>query len=403
MKDTKNLGFETKAIHGHQFKDQYNSVSLPIHQTSTFSFESTDHGGKCFQGEAEGYIYTRVSNPTHRALEQVVASLEGADDCVAFGSGMAAISHLVMHFCGAGDNFLCGSTVYGGTMGLATHVLPKHKIETRFVTGNDFEDMEKKIDKNTKLLFLETPANPTLRLSDIEKCSKICKKHGIKLVIDNTFCSPYLQNPLKHGADIVMHSGTKYLNGHGDVISGFIVGEKEFILSLRLDTQLDMGGIISPFNAWLLLRGIKTLPIRMDRHSENAEIVTKWLLKQENISNIVFPGLKETNVDWEIYKKQMKKGSGLVTFEVGSSKAEAADLCDNLNLCTLAVSLGDCDTLIQHPASMTHSPYSEEELKSAGITPNMVRISVGLEDPQDIIADIEQALNKVNNRSSIQV
>ncbi|MBN1969242.1 MAG: aminotransferase class I/II-fold pyridoxal phosphate-dependent enzyme [Candidatus Delongbacteria bacterium] len=391
----KNYKFETLMIHGHDFKDQHGSVSLPIHQTSTFQFESTEHGGKCFLGEADGYIYTRVTNPTHRALEQVIASMEGADDCVAFGSGMAAISHLVLHFCGAGDNYICGSTVYGGTMGLATHVLPKHKIEARFISGDCADELESKIDANTKLVFLETPANPTLRLIDIEMIANVCKKHNIPFCVDNTFCSPYLQKPLQHGATMVMHSGTKYLNGHGDVISGFIVGEQQFINSLRLDTQLDLGGIISPFNAWLILRGIKTLAVRMEKHSDNAEIVAKWLLKQEKISNVAYPGLEETNPKFDLFKKQMKRGSGLVSFEVGSTKAEAARFCDNLKLCTLAVSLGDCDTLIQHPASMTHSPYSVEELEVAGIKPNTVRISVGLENVDDIIADLELGLSKV--------
>lgn len=396
MKNDKH-GFSTKAIHGHEFSDEYGAVSLPIHQTSTFKFESTDHGGKCFRGEADGYIYTRVSNPTHRALEQVLASLEGADDCVAFGSGMAAISHLVMHFCGAGDNFICGQTVYGGTMGLATHVLPKHKIEARFTTGTDIDQMEKLADENTKLVFLETPANPTLQMIDIEKVANFCKSKGIKLCIDNTFASPYLQSPLKHGADIVMHSGTKYLNGHGDVISGFICGEQEFINSLRLDTQLDLGGIISPFNAWLVLRGIKTLAVRMEKHCDNAEVLTKWLLKQPEIKNVCYPGFEETNPDYEIFKKQMKRGSGIITFEVGETKSDAAIFCDSLNLCTLAVSLGDCDTLVQHPASMTHSPYPEEELLKAGITPNMVRISAGLEEVEDIIADLEHGLEILRN------
>ncbi|PIE77571.1 MAG: methionine gamma-lyase [Candidatus Delongbacteria bacterium] len=400
----KDSGFETKMIHGHEFKDQYGAVSLPIHQTSTFEFQSTEHGGKCFRGEADGYIYTRVSNPTHRALEQVIASMEGGDDCVAFGSGMAAISHLILHHCGAGDNYICGTTIYGGTMGLSTHVLPKHKIEARFVSGKCAGELESKIDENTKLVFLETPANPTLTLIDIEAMAKVCKKHNIPLCIDNTFCSPYLQNPLKLGADIVMHSGTKYLNGHGDVISGFIVGNQEFIGSLRFDTQLDLGGILSPFNAWLILRGIKTLAVRMEKHSDNAEAVAKWLLEQKNISNVCYPGLKETNPQFEIFKKQMKRGSGLVSFEVGTTKEEASRFCDNLKLCTLAVSLGDCDTLIQHPASMTHSPYSDEELERAGIKPNTVRISVGLEDVKDIIKDLEEGLSFVtmdNNKVSM--
>src|SRR3989339_368832 len=353
----KNYDFETRAIHAHQFKNQYNAVTLPIYRPSTFGFDSTEQGGRCFAGEEEGYIYTRLSNPTNRALEQIVASLEGGEDCVAFGSGMAATASLILHLCSAGDNVIYNTIIYGGTMGLAKETLPKYNIGARFFTGDSMGELESLIDEKTRLVFLETPANPTMKLIDIHAVSKVCKRHGILLCVDNTFCSPYIQQPLKLGADLVMHSGTKYLNGHGDVIAGFIVGKKDLLKSLRLETQIHLGGILSPSDAWLI------------------------------------SGLLKTNPKFNIFKKQMKLGGGLICFEVGKTKEDAAYFCNHLYLCTIAVSLGDCDTLIQHPASMTHSSYTDEELKRAGITPNMVRLSVGLENARDIINDLRGGLS----------
>ena len=312
---------------------------------------------------------------------------------MAFGSGMAATASLILHLCSAGDNVIYNTIIYGGTMGLAKETLPKYNIGARFFTGDSMGELESLIDEKTRLVFLETPANPTMKLIDIHAVSKVCKRHGILLCVDNTFCSPYIQQPLKLGADLVMHSGTKYLNGHGDVIAGFIVGKKDLLKSLRLETQIHLGGILSPSDAWLISRGLKTLAIRMEQHSKNAKIITQLLLREPKVSNVRYPGLLKTNPKFNIFKKQMKLGGGLICFEVGKTKEDAAYFCNHLYLCTIAVSLGDCDTLIQHPASMTHSSYTDEELKRAGITPNMVRLSVGLENARDIINDLRGGLS----------
>jgi methionine-gamma-lyase len=272
--------------------------------------------------------------------------------------------------------------------------LPLWNISAKEVDAVNPANIEKAIDDKTRLIFIETPANPTLALIDIEACAKIAKKKKIPLVVDNTFATPYLQRPLEMGADIIVHSATKYIGGHGDTIAGIVVGKKDFVDELRAKILRDLGAVISPLNAWLLLRGLKTLPVRMDRHCANSLEIAKYLALHPKISWVKHPGLS-THPQHDLATRQMKKYGGMVTFEIKGGRSAGEKLMNNVGLITLAVSLGDCDSLIEHPASMTHSTYSPEELEETGISEGMIRLSVGLEDPSDIIIDLKLALNKI--------
>ena len=401
MDPKKPYGFATLAIHGHKHLNKHEgqapirAVSTPIYQSSTFAFETVEEGAAIFAGEREGYVYTRIANPTQAALENDLAFLENGEAALAFGSGMAATSMVCLALCRPGDNIVAWQTVYGGTHALFSEMLPRYDIETREIDFLDVEEIEATLDEKTRLLFFETPANPTLDVVDIERIAAIGKKHGIPVVVDNTFATPYLQNPLDLGADIVVHSMTKYLGGHGDTVAGAAIGKREFIQALRMEQLKDFGGIISPFSAWLILRGIKTLPVRMDRHCENAMEVAQYLAFHPKVAAVHYPGLR-THAQHEIAKQQMRNFGGMVSFELKGGRDAGRDLCNAVELHTLAVSLGDCDSLIEHPASMTHSTYSEADLAKAGIAPGLIRLSVGLEDVDDIIEDLRQALTRMN-------
>ena len=385
----------TMCVHGAGGYDQATgSVGKPIYQTSTFAFESAHAGAEIFLGEREGYVYTRISNPTQEAFEKEMAFLEGGEAALAFGSGMAAISGVIMALCKNGDNVVSSDTLYGGTHQLFTETLPRWDITVREVDGSDCKNIAEAIDEKTRLIYIETPANPTLRLVDIRACAKIAKKHNIPLVVDNTFPTPYFQQPLKLGADIVVHSATKYIGGHGDTVAGVVIGKKDFIDALRMGILRDMGGIISPLNAWLLVRGLKTLAIRMERHQSNALKVAKYLQFHPKVKTVFYPGLT-THPQHELAKKQMSGFGGMVSFEVKGGRKAGETLMNSVELITLAVSLGDVDSLIEHPGSMTHSTYAPEELEAVGITEGLVRLSVGIEDPDDIINDLSQALAKM--------
>jgi methionine-gamma-lyase len=373
---------------------QTGAVSVPIYQSSTFAFKNAKHGAALFAGEDEGYVYTRLGNPTQTALEREMAFLEGGEAALCFSSGMAAISGVIMALCRCGDNLVSSDTVYGGTHNLYKETLPLWNIQVKEVNATDLGKIEEAIDNKTKLLFIESPANPTLSIIDIRECAKIAKKHEIPLVIDNTFATPYLQRPLDMGAEIIIHSATKYIGGHGDTIAGIVIGKKELINNLRMQILRDLGGVISPLNAWLLLRGLKTLPVRMDRHCANALEIAKFLSLHPKINWVMYPGLT-THPQHELASKQMKKFGGMITFEVKGGRKAGEKLMNNVGLITLAVSLGDCDSLIEHPASMTHSTYSAEELEEVGISEGLIRLSVGLEDPVDIIKDLKLALKKI--------
>jgi methionine-gamma-lyase len=396
----KGYGFATLAVHGRKHADKHETVrpiralSTPIFQSSTFAFESADQGARIFSGQEEGYFYTRLGNPTSHALEQEIAYLENGAEAVAFASGMAAISTLVLTLCRAGDNLVSANTLYGGTHKFFTGPLPGLAVEAREVPGSDLAAADAAIDGRTRLLYLETPANPTLEIVDIAAWAEIARRRGVPLAVDNTFCTPYLQNPLDLGADIVVHSATKYLGGHGDTVAGLVVGTKDFCGRMRAEFLRDLGGIISPFNAWLILRGLKTLPVRMDRHGESAMEVAQYLEFHPKVARVLYPGLR-THPQHGLAARQQRGFGGMVAFELKGGRTAGRALMDSVELCTLAVSLGDVDTLIEHPATMTHSTYDARDLAKAGITEGMVRLSVGLEDVDDVIEDLRQALGRV--------
>ena len=397
MENLKNKKFATKAIHGGHHKDPVSgALTTPIFQTSTFVFDSAEQGGRRFALQEGGYIYTRLGNPTNTQLEEKVALLEGAEACMSTASGIGAISSALWTALKAGDHVVASKTLYGCTFALLNHGLTRYGVEVTFVDATNLDEIKAAMKENTRVVYLETPANPDLKLIDIEAVSKIAhEKKDCIVMVDNTFCTPYIQRPLEWGADVVVHSATKYLNGHGDVIAGFVVGKKEFIDQVRLFGVKDMtGAVLSPFDAYLILRGMKTLQIRMDKHSKNALEVAKFLEGHKNVIKVNYPGL-ESFPQRELAKKQMDLPGGMIAFEVKGGLEAGKKLLNSLELCTLAVSLGDCETLIQHPASMTHSPYTAEERAEAGISDGLIRISVGLEDPEDIIDDLKQGLDRL--------
>lgn len=391
----KTARFATLCVHGAGGVDESTgAVSTPIYQSSTFAFKNAQQGADIFSGEQEGYVYTRIGNPTQAAFETEMAFLEGGEAALAFGSGMAAISNVILSFCKAGDNFVSSDTLYGGTHNLFIETFPRLNIEAREVDSTELNNIEQAIDEKTRCIYIETPANPTLAISDLAGCAAIAKKHNIPLVVDNTFSTPYFQRPLEHGAQIVIHSATKFIGGHGDTVAGVVIGAKDYINELRGCFLRDFGGIISPLNAWLLVRGLKTLAVRMERHEQNATKVAKFLQFHPKVEQVWYPGLA-THPQYEIGKKQMSGSGGVVSFQIKGGRKAGVKLMNSVKVFTLAVSLGDVDSLIEHPASMTHSTYSSEELLEVGISDGLVRLSVGLEDHHDLIADLSQALRGI--------
>lgn len=393
-----NSGFGTKAIHGGRMKDtQYGALTMPIYQTSTFEFDCCEQGGRRFAGEEKGYIYTRLGNPSISAVENKVALLEGGEACAAASSGMGAVSACLWSIAGAGKHILADETLYGCTFALLNHGMTRYGVEVTFVDTSDLEQVKANLKENTVCVYLETPANPNLKISDIQAVAELAHAYNpaIQVVCDNTFASPYLQRPLELGADVVIHSATKYLNGHGDVIAGFVVGTEAFINEVKMFGLKDMtGATLGPFEAFLIMRGLKTMEIRMERHCENAKKVAEYLVKQEKVERVYYPGL-ETHPGYEIAKKQMQDFGAMISFEVKGGKEGGMKFVNSLSMIPIAVSLGDAETLVQHPASMTHSVYTEEELKAAGISAGLIRLSVGLENAEDIIADLELGFSKI--------
>ena len=390
-----NVGLGTKAIHAGNVKDaQYGALTTPIYQTSTFVFDSCEQGGRRFAGAEAGYIYTRLGNPTVSVLENKVAALEGGEACVAAASGMGAISSALWTIAGAGKHIVADGTLYGCTFALLNHGMSRYGVEVSFVDTSDLAAVKAALKENTCAVYLETPANPNLKITNIAAVAEVAHAYNpaIKVVCDNTFASPALQNPLALGADVVVHSATKYLNGHGDVIAGFVVGKADFIGEVRMFGLKDMtGAVMDPFAAYLILRGLKTLEIRMERHCANAKAIAEFLDKHPAVEKVYYPGLKG-HVGHDIAARQMKDFGGMLSFEVKGGRAAGTKLVNSLHLITVAVSLGDAETLIEHPASMTHSTYTEEELAASGIPAGLIRLSAGLENAEDIIADLEQAL-----------
>ncbi|MGM9923562.1 MAG: methionine gamma-lyase [Bacillus sp. (in: firmicutes)] len=385
--------FETAVIHsGYDAKQHKGSLSVPIYQTSTFVFDNAEQGEKRFAGEEAGHIYSRIGNPTVEALTEKIALLEGGEAGLAFGSGMAAVSAVLLSLTKAGDHIVCSQGLYGCTFGLLQLMEDKYNITHSFSYLATEEELERVIRPETTVIYIETPINPTMKIIDLGMIAEFAKQRGITVVVDNTFSTPYLQRPLEMGCDVVVHSATKYIGGHGDVVAGLAVGRKAFIDEVRSTTQKDIGGIMSPFDAWLLIRGLKTLPVRMDRHCANTEKIFTQLKEHPKVKATYYPG-DETHPDYAITQKQMKKGGGLISFEIDGSKADAQAFLNALKLLKLAVSLGDTETLIQHPASMTHSGIPEKERLEMGITDQLIRLSVGLEAWEDIWRDLEQALD----------
>lgn len=386
---------ETQAIHSGRVGDpSFGSLATPIHQTSTFVFDNVQQGAERFAGEEAGFIYTRLGNPTVMELEQRMAALENTEAAAAFGSGMGAVSATLLANLKSGDHLVASSALYGCSFALLNHKFADFGIEVSFVDMTNLSDVENAVQNNTKMIYFESPINPNLVCVDLKAVSAIAKKHNLITALDNTFLSPVLQQPTDFGIDLIIHSATKYLNGHGDVIAGICCGSAEQIENIKLTTLKDMGAVLSPNDAWLILRGLKTLSVRIERHCDNAEKVASFLDEHPSIKDVYYPGLSQHPAH-HLVGSQMKRAGAVIAFEIDGSFDDAVSFMNSLELCRIAVSLGDAETLIQHPASMTHSPYTEEERAAAGISETLVRISVGLEHFEDIIEDLKQALSKI--------
>ena len=395
----KNSGFATKQIHVGKIEiPGIAPLATPIFQTSTFEFDSAAEGAARFAGEEEGYIYTRLGNPNTAKIAAKLAALEHAEAGMAMGSGMGAVSSVMWTVLHAGDHLLADDTLYGCTFAFFTHGLTRYGVEVTLVNFEDIDAVKAAIRPNTKAFYFETPTNPSLKLIDIEAIASLAHSAcpDAKVIVDNTFSTPYIQTPIDLGADIVIHSATKYLNGHGDVIAGMAVGTKEFINECNMFGLKDMtGAVLGPFEAFLIDRGMKTLDIRVQKHCDNAMKVARFLESHPMVERVLYPGL-ESHPRHELAKKQMHNGfGGIITFELKCSREKSAEFVNSLKLCTIAVSLGDAETLIEHPATMTHSTYTPEELAQAGIGESMLRLSVGLEDAEDIIEDLRAGLDGI--------
>ncbi len=389
-----NLGFNSRAVHAGGFEDPLGSAVTPIYQTSTFKFENADHGAKCFSGEDDGYIYTRIGNPTINELENAVANLESGYGGIAASSGMGAVNIVYLAFLGAGKHLVAHNSLYGPSRAIMESLYPKYGVESSFVDATDVENVRKAIKPNTSLIYLETPANPTIGITDIEAICKLAHEHNIPVCVDNTFCSPYLQKPLDLGADIVLHSMTKFINGHADIVAGMVVAKTEEHYKQMRSVMVNMGFNMDPHQAWLTRRGLKTLGIRIDRAQENAQKVAEHLEKHPKVEWILYPGLA-SHPQFELAKRQMKGPGAMISFGLKGGFEAGKKMMDHVKMALLAVSLGGIETLIQHPASMTHSKLSKEAKDMAGITDGLVRLAVGIEDVDDIIADLDQALQYV--------
>jgi len=389
--DTKDKGFSTKLIHAGTFEDQYGSATVPIYQTSTFKFKSAQHGADCFSGKSDGYIYTRIGNPTIRAFEKNVAELENGYDGIATSSGMAAITSVYMALLGAGSHIISSDAVYGPARGVLEQDFARFNVEATFVNTAKADNILNALQTNTKVLYVETPANPTMEITDLKVCAQIAKEHGLLLVVDNTFSSPYLQKPLELGADVVLHSITKFINGHADIVGGVIVAKSQELYKKIRHSMVYMGCNMDPTQAFMVLRGLKTLAIRIDRAQQSAQLVAEYLQNHPLVAWIKYPGL-DTHPQHELAKRQMNGYGSMMSFGLKGGYEAGRKLMDHVKLAILAVSLGGVETLIQHPASMTHAGVSHEHKIAAGITDDLIRLSVGIEDVRDIVTDLDQAL-----------
>jgi O-succinylhomoserine sulfhydrylase len=382
--------FETNAIRTQVEQTEFREHSVPLYLTSSFTFESAEQGRALFADEITGNIYTRFSNPNNSEFIEKLCLLEGTEDGIATASGMAAMFVSMAALLQAGDHLIASRSVFGSTHQILTMILPKWGISHTYVDITEPDKWEEAIQPNTKMIFLETPSNPALDIIDLEWLGKLSKKHNLILNVDNCFATPYLQNPAKYGADIVTHSATKFIDGQGRTIGGAILGNKDLIKQIRFFAR-HTGPAMSPFNAWVLSKSLETLAVRMERHCQNALVLANYLETLPQISKVKYPFLP-SHPQHELAKKQMRLGGGVVTFELKGGLEQGKKFLDALKMCSLTANLGDVRTTATHPASMTHSKLKEEERRAVGITAGLVRISVGLENIQDIIADITQAV-----------
>lgn len=393
MDKSTGTGFATRAIHlGYDPADHEGALTPPLHLTSTFAFETVEQGAAIFAGEQPGYFYSRVSNPTLDLLEKRCADLEGAEAGVAMASGMGAITSVLWTFLSPGDEIVTDKTLYGCTFAFMRHGLTKFGIRITHVDMTDPAAVEAAMSAKTRVVYFETPANPNMRLVDIRRISGIARAAGAKVVVDNTYATPVITRPIELGADIVVHSATKYMGGHGDLVGGIAVGNAADMGQVRLFGMKDMtGAVMAPFNAMLVLRGLKTLKLRMERHCASAMEVARMLEAHPAVARVHYPGLPSFP-QYEIAKRQMPGFGAMIAFELKGGLEAGRTMMNRLSLIQRAVSLGDAETLVQHPASMTHSTYTPEERAAHGIPEGLIRLSVGLEEVEDILADLEQSL-----------
>jgi len=384
--------FETLAIHAGKLKDPYRALNSPLYLTSTFTFDSLQQADDAFEFKSDAYVYTRGRNPTITLLEERITALEEGEASVAFASGMAAITTVLLSLAKQGEEIVSHRNIYGSTFAALTKVFPRFGIEIKFIDMTDLTTLEKSISNKTKVFYFETPTNPSLEIIDIQAVCKIAKRKNIKVIIDNTFATPYFQKPLTLGADVVIHSATKYISGHGDAIGGIAVTDnKKYAFNLRFNFMCALGGAISPFNAWLLLRGLRTLSLRMKKHEENAKAIVNFLSQQSKVKKIFYPGLP-SHPNHNIAKKQMFGFGGIVSFELNGDFSCTKNFIEKLKLHKLAISLGDSESLVEIPALMTHRSYPEEKLKEFGFSKKTIRLSTGLESEKDLIEDMQSAL-----------
>ena len=393
----KNPGFATRAIHtGTENGTENGALVPPVYMTSTFTFDNAEQGAALFAGEEQGHFYSRISNPTLSLLEETIASLEGAEAAMSAASGMGAITSTLWTFLSQGDEIIVDKTLYGCTFTFFSHGLTKFGVTIKHVDMRDPENVRAAITDKTKVVYFETPANPNMRLVEIGAVAQIAKEYGLITVVDNTYATPYLCRPISWGADIVVHSATKYLGGHGDLVAGMIAGSEEHITRIRLEGVKDMtGAVMAPLTAFQIMRGLRTLEIRMDRHCSSAQMIAEELEKHPAIESVSYPGLKSFP-QYSIAQRQMEKPGGMIAFELKGGISNGIRFMNELKMIKRAVSLGDVDTLIQHPASMTHSTYTPEERAIHDISDGLVRLSVGLETPKDILADLIGALDRMS-------
>jgi methionine-gamma-lyase len=389
-----NVKFDTVEVHAGEPRDTYGSLIPPIYQTSTFYFASTDDAVEACGDYAESFAYSRITNPSLDYMEQKLAALEHGKGAVSYASGMGAVAGALFAALKCGDHVIFTKAKYSGTEDITSDWLPRFGIEHDSFQADHLEELEPLIKPNTKVIYVETPANPTMVLVDLEEVAKIAHRHGAKVFVDNTFATPYNTNPLDLGVDVVIHSLTKYIGGHGDLLGGAVISnDTEFLRQCRLGTLMHFGAVMAPFTAFLVCRGMKTLGVRMRQHNENALKIARWLEADPRIETVRYPFL-ESNPQYDIAKKQMRGGGGMISFDVKGGLEAGKKFINSLKLCTLAVSLGDTETLVEQAAAMTHTMIPKEVREAAGITDGMIRMSVGLEDPDDIIADLDQALSR---------